>query len=99
MNPESTVVTLVVETGGRFEEVPITNGEITLREFLDQTLKRLEVSYVCTKYSVGPGNRVHPPWGYHGGTCMVLGHVMARQRWDLVKLKVSAEPIQREGQP
>ena len=66
MNPESTAVTLVVETGGRFEEVPITNGEITLGDFLDQVLKRLEVSV-----SLGHTHRAHlgtmgRAWGVGG---------------------------------
>lgn len=53
MNPESTVtgssVTLVLETGQRFEEVPVPDGEKTLGEFLDQVLKDLEVFRITNK--------------------------------------------------
>ena len=50
MNPgnESQInsVTLVLETGERFENVPLVNREATttLAEFLDQALKALEVN-------------------------------------------------------
>lgn len=37
-------VTLVLETGDRFEEVPVDTQDVTLAEFLDQALKTLEVS-------------------------------------------------------
>ena len=91
MNPESTAVTLVVETGGRFEEVPITNGEITLGDFLDQVLKRLEVSCVSGAHTQGT------PW-YHGACMGCWGSMVSGQMGELVKLKMSAEAIQRAGQ-
>ena len=45
MNPESiTAVTLVLETGEEFKEVPVSHTALPLAEFLDQALKSLEVS-------------------------------------------------------
>lgn len=37
-------VTLVLETGERFEEVPVGDLEVTLADFVDCALKSLEVS-------------------------------------------------------
>ena len=50
MNPESIrAVTLVLDTGERFEEVPVAAEDVPLAQFLDQALKALEVSgfYSC----------------------------------------------------
>ena len=38
------VVTLVLETGEKFERIPVCNKEATLEQFLDNALKTLEVS-------------------------------------------------------
>lgn len=43
-NTISSTVTLVLETGEKFEEVPVHNEGHTMGEFLDETLKALEVS-------------------------------------------------------
>jgi hypothetical protein len=45
MNPGNIrAVTLVLDVGDRFEEVPVASEDVTLALFLDHALKTLEVS-------------------------------------------------------
>ena len=48
MNPESSrpVVTLVLESGQKFERLPVEAEDQSLADFLDQVLKDLEVWFV-----------------------------------------------------
>lgn len=55
MNPESntaSTVTLVLETGQKFEEVPVRSSDSSLEEFLDQVLKDLEVCCLYLDLSI-----------------------------------------------
>lgn len=48
MNSEiNNTVTLILETGQKFEEVPVQTEDVPLAEFLDKVLKALEVTSVC----------------------------------------------------
>lgn len=42
----ASIVTLVLETGERFTEIPLLDKNVSLGEFLDQSLKALEVSVI-----------------------------------------------------
>lgn len=37
-------ISLLLETGDKFENIPLTRSDVSLREFLDAALKALEVS-------------------------------------------------------
>ena len=43
MSLTETVVSLKLQSGKKFDEIPIKHTECTLAEFLDETLKELEV--------------------------------------------------------
>ena len=61
-DPESiTAVTLVLETGEEFKEVPVSHTALPLAEFLDQALKSLEVSQKSMGRSVSFMSRVSQP--------------------------------------
>ena len=59
MSLTETVVSLKLQSGKKFDEIPIKHTECTLAEFLDETLKELEVfiSETC-KMSRGGGGGV-----------------------------------------
>jgi len=38
------LVTLILESGEKFEDIPLQDRELSLKEFLDTCLKTLEVS-------------------------------------------------------
>lgn len=47
MSLEATVVSLKLHSGKRFDDILIKHTEHSLAEFLDDTLKELEVSETC----------------------------------------------------
>ena len=52
MSLEETVVSLKLHSGKRFDDILIKHTERSLAEFLDETLKELEVSETCKVFGL-----------------------------------------------